>query len=1270
MSLPVTVSGAVANRFPAFFAHGNRVNARSLDRGMGTAVARRTVFRKLDQEDMGNVADRVAEGNLAMVGLGRDSQEFAALRNAIATGSLITSGRHLQHGDAGQPNRSMELHTNCSSASLSFPLFKLLLSGSGVGRSYDDGMMVVDWGKAPNLKIVLDEGHRDYPHTTEQLYDFAKSFSRLPWDIEVPANNDGEMMKRPYTFEDFAGDDGAIADVVAFRDKVMMNAVPRRVLEEIPVAKRGYAFWETAANDNQNGAVVWNKPSEISEEGIEVRVGKTVYYRVPDTREGWAKAMELYESLAFEGRSDLTLILDFSDVRPLGAPIGGMQDRPASGPVSLMRAFHNVAVDVVKSARDNGMDLWEQAMRVDHHLSVEVQVGGARRAARMSTKSWRDKGVLEFVAIKSQGGLWTSNNSIMVDAEFWERVREAKAAIENLKSGINTALTSKEAIDATKLEELGEKVSGMDPLTLHAWKVFVSATANAYINGEPGFINGDKLESMKTGIARQRPIVTDGSDFGSKRYQATWSKQLLATVSERALSVNFPMIVNPCVAADQWVLTSEGPRQVSDLIDVPYTAVVDGKEYDATAFWKTGEKELLRIKTDRGYEIRVTDNHKVKVERDRRWSFRRVDGKLERDEVKKTFEWVEAGDLKIGDRLVIGDNRAAKLDISAPEFDRGWLVGEIIGDGGYNSSNYNAYLRFWGENAQEMADLAYEIAKDLPRDYHAPSAATGAFRSNDTWMIQGKMLSDLVSGLIEDKTKTPLAELEKQSLSFQAGVVRGLFDADGSVQGGVSKGRSIRLAQSNLETLKTVQRILVRLGIASTIYENRKDAGYKNLPDGKGGLREYPVKACHELVITRENMVRFADVIGFYDTLKAEAMHMMLVLNARGEYTESWTAEITSIETDGVEAVYDCTVNDVHAFDCNGLIVHNCGEIELHVLGAYCVIADAAPLLACPFDFTLYQAGFATDEMYAEWDARFEESVRLAARFCMRVNLMDSLYHREVARTNRIGVSLTGIHEYAWSRFGLAWSDLLDEEKSADFWSMLARMSDAVKDEAEGYAKELGVEVPHTSTTIKPAGSTSKLYGLSEGAHLPARRQYLRWVQFRGMKANSVGWRKDADPLLQSYEEKGYRVRGLQSFPGMSIVGFPTVPLIVQLGLADKLVTAPEATPEDQFRYLQLLEENWIGADQGNQVSYTMKIYTDQHSVEDFQNLLLEYQPTIRCCSIMPSKPDHEMGYEYLPEEEVDMDAFADIVANINDPELRQDIDMHSLQCASGACPI
>jgi ribonucleoside-triphosphate reductase (formate) len=769
--------------------------ARALDPGMGVAVGRRTIFRPSDQASFGKVADRVAAGNVALLSRAptmADRLEQIRLRNAIASGALLTSGRHLQHGDLDQPNRNMEVFTNCATAITSFAKFYLLLNGSGVGRSYDDELVVADWANAPILQLYLSPDHPDYPSDADGLRRFGRELGVLRGDATDDLTLVSEFLR-----------ENLLAD-----------------------------------------------PSDAPAD--------TACYRIADSREGWAKAVEILEAMTFRREHKRTLLLDFSDIRKAGSPIMGMQGRPASGPASLLRAFINIRRDVI--GRAASLPLWEQALLVDHHLSVEVQVGGARRAARMATKSWRDVDILGFVRSKAEGGLWTANHSVMVDADFWQRVN---------------------ATDAS------------DPLSAHAKAVFEQATESAWINGEPGFINGDKLEDHRIGTAWHKPVREDGSDFRSTRYQVDEAAGLLAETARRAARSAFPVTTNPC------------------------------------------------------------------------------------------------------------------------------------------------------------------------------------------------------------------------------------------------------------------------------------------------------------------------------------------------------------------------------------------GEIALHVTGGYCVIADFAPLLACPVPFDEVVPGDASEEIAAMWDARVEDTVRLGVRFLMRANRMDALYGEEVARTNRMGIGPTGLHEWAWLRFGLDFNDLLDTGKAASFWALLERFSAAAKDEANAYADELGLARPVTVTTVKPAGTTSKLFGLTEGAHLPARREYLRWVQFKGTQNPETGaWDLGSDPLLADYAARGYPMRTLKTFPGMTVVGFPTVPLLMRLGLDERCVTANEAPPAEQYRWLQLLERHWIGASQGNQVSYTLKIFTDRHDLPAFQQIVREHQPLVRCCAVLPSRPDVALGYEYLPEESVSAERFAEIVSTISDGAPEEGVDLAHLQCAGGVCPI
>jgi ribonucleoside-triphosphate reductase (formate) len=282
---------------------------RQLSKGMGEAVAKRTILRKKDNGELeiwSDVAHRVAVGNASLIKLREDpnNQKFIPgsfdehikieqdiLERHIANASLLMSGRHLQHGDEMQIIRNMEVFTNCSTATTSFILFYLLLNGSGVGRAYDNDMCVVDWSFLPALRVVLSTKHPDFE---------------------------------------------------------------------------------------------WGKDESLEE--AQRKYKNAMFYTVEDSREGWAKALELLETMAYEKiYKDSLVILDFSEVRPKGAPIHGMQMRPSSGPKPTMHALENIL-----SIKKTGLDPWEQAMWVDHYLAECVLVGGARRSARMSTKYWKD----------------------------------------------------------------------------------------------------------------------------------------------------------------------------------------------------------------------------------------------------------------------------------------------------------------------------------------------------------------------------------------------------------------------------------------------------------------------------------------------------------------------------------------------------------------------------------------------------------------------------------------------------------------------------------------------------------------------------------------------------------------------------------------------------------------------------------------------------------------------------------------------------------------
>lgn len=1001
------------------------------------------------------------------------------MRHHLRQASLLMSGRHLQHGDETQPTRNIEIFSNCSTSATTFLSFYLLLNGSGVGRSYDDAMMKVDYSNLPIIVPVIDMSH---------------------------------------------------GDCVSGEVKII------------------------------------DKRTAIHMYGEDVTI-----FEVPDSREGWAEAIELIEVMAFEKvNRDEILIVDFSKVRPRGSPIAGMQNRPASGPGPLIAAVQNIA-----GLREARMPAWRAAMYADHYMSECVLVGGARRAARMSTKFWKDKSAIDFINVKRGGFLWSSNNSLTVDVEFWDGVREVEKQLASSEEKDLDVLVKSKTITA---------------LEAHAHRVFTAAVTAAYFDntGEPGFINVDRLTWNEEGAE----VLYDGDFAESTRYKLSRrAKKMNASLAKAWKKCQYKVITNPCVPGDTPILTRSGYTPIIDTVGKE-VEVWNGKEFSKVTPFATGFNPTVRVRLSNGAELRCTPTHKWVLKGDRN----------NQEGIR-----VETKDLQVGDALAKYSMPIIEAGTSYGNEKEAYSQGFYSGDGTsyleYSwlySTKYSCEDRMIGKFGQEIASA--------PRK---------------TW----------THGLMMDKGWVPVDGDFSYCMSWLAG----LLDADGTVLTDVEGGQNFQLTSVNLEFLEKVRLMLTRLGVQAKVRWS-KDAGMKVMPDGKGGLKEYACQELHRILICGY------DAWGLVNDMGLRLSRLSYTARQPNRSAAQFI-KVESITPDDPCLTYCFTEPKNHTGTFNGVVTSNCGEIVLNSLGGYCLLADLVPFHAVDDD-----------------DA--EDSFRTAARALVRVNTLDSLYSKESDRTNRIGIGIIGFHEYAWSRFGFGWKDIIDEEKSLDFWQLLSRYSNASVDEADSYSKELGVNSPHTVTTVKPGGTTGQLFAITQGAHLPSMREYVRWVQFR-----------NDDPLIQDYKKKGYPTRELRVYSGTTIVGFPTAQTICNLGMGDKLVTAAEATPEEQYQFLRLVEKYWINGyrdgkthGRGNSVSFTLKYDPAIVSFEEFKRTLLDGQPTIKCCSVMPQID--ATAYEYQPETPTTKHEYEQIVASIREQAEKEDVGFEHVDCAGGICPI
>ncbi len=502
---------------------------------------------------------------------------------------------------------------------------------------------------------------------------------------------------------------------------------------------------------------------------------------------------------------------------------------------------------------------------------------------------------------------------------------------------------------------------------------------------------------------------------------------------------------NPCLTADTWIMTADGPQQICDLLGKPFVAIAEGRPWpsDRRGFFSRGRKPVFLLQTEEGPALRLTADHKVRrIIRHTRWS--------------SAWEWIAARDLRQGDEILLHDHRDAPCwgspEKRVQDDAEGYLLGLLLGHGVLKSDK--AVLSAWpGRKVANGGDERAGIRGVMDAALHAANQLPHRADFRGWIEVPGRgeyrMSLAALKALAQDHGMSPghkqlLPGIERRSQTFCRAFLRGLFDADGSVQGSQPKGVSVRLAQSDLDTLKAVQRMLLRLGIASTIYEQRRPAGTKFLPDGKGGLTGYPVRDQHELVISGDNLAVYAERVGFADDAKSLRLKSALGNYRRTLNRERFIATVRSVSPDGEADVFDASIPGLNAFDANGLWAHNCGEQPLPPYGA-CLLGsiNLARLVKHPFE-----QDAALDE--AELDSLARTAVRLLDNVIDISRFPLPEQRAEAMAKRRIGLGVTGLADaliFCGVRYGSPESLALIER-----W--LARLSCAAYDASADLAKE------------------------------------------------------------------------------------------------------------------------------------------------------------------------------------------------------------------------
>ena len=508
---------------------------------------------------------------------------------------------------------------------------------------------------------------------------------------------------------------------------------------------------------------------------------------------------------------------------------------------------------------------------------------------------------------------------------------------------------------------------------------------------------------------------------------------------------------NPCVTGDTLVYTGEGLMPIGELVGKTPALSLDSRSGAEASFaikvWQSGVKPVYRLVTREGYTLKLTGDHEIFTAR----------GK------------VAASDLQRGDRIRLLDHKGYFGAFG--DRNLGLTLGWLTGDGHIDVKR--AVLSFYGEDhkvAPVLAEATQSVVagtgerptRNYPTGVHTTSAGRGT--------VQSTRLRDVVRGygLTEQDWHHVPDVVYQGTEEMQRGYLQALFGADGTVAGKNSKkGVSVRLNSSSPELLEGVQRLLLNFGIASRIYLRRSERTAAN----------------YEVVIGKDNVLRFRDEIGFLNEAKNDRLaNRIASYGERGFYKERFLATFDRLEPLGEEPVYDLTEPMTHSFVANGMVISNCGEEFLENYGNCC-------LGSINLDKHVTADGFDYDSL--------EDTVRTAVRFLddvIEVNQFPMPKLREVnLATRRIGLGVMGWAD-ALIRLGAPYDSqraLQLTEEVAGFinrtaWDESARLAaerGPFPEYENSALKARGLPPVRNSSviTIAPTGTISRLADCSSG---------------------------------------------------------------------------------------------------------------------------------------------------------------------------------------------
>ena len=623
-------------------------------------------------------------------------------------------------------------------------------------------------------------------------------------------------------------------------------------------------------------------------------------------------------------------------------------------------------------------------------------------------------------------------------------------------------------------------------------------------------------------------------------------------------------VYNPCVTYDTQILTDKGYFPIGDLVGIPCN-VWNGSVFSSVTPFSTGVNEIVRVHLTDGSHIDCTPAHKFLV----------ID-KFNNGAVLR----VDADDLVPGMKLQkwnapVVNATGEKIWQDHGAYSQGFYSGD--GSRGYKYSflyrpKYCCKHRLVGKTSD------HEVGGERL-----------------TW-THGEMLS---------KDFVPI----NHSLAYRLNWLAGLLDSDGTVTRDAN-GNGLQISSINKEFLLDVRLMLNTLGCRTKVVGGSAE-GYRLMPDGKGGSKDYFCQEGYRLLIGNSDTYHLID-IGL-DCSRLEIHGDAPQRDAR-QYVRVKQVEWLGIE----EETFCVTEKELGQMTINGITTGNCAEQSLEPYESCCLGIVFLPNIKSKEELM--------DLLYLLYRIK-KHSLALPCHS----KETDEIVHKNM----RMGLSMAG------------YLSATDEQRS---WLDSAYTELRAFDVE--YSKKHGWPASIKLTTFKPDGTCALLpYGITPGIH-PGFAEFM----IRRIRISS------GHPLVQVCKDHGYPVEFQRGFDGLEdrstvVVEFP-------FAYPKGTVLAKDLTAIDQLEWVKKGQTEWSD----NSVSCT--VYYRKEEMDDIKAYLKKnYNKTFKTLSFLLHS---EHGFVQAPFEEITEDEYNKRVASsrtITSASTAIDFEADS-DCVGGMCPI